>query len=163
MFTSIVQAPKLTKAIPIVLFALMAGTVRNARGAQPDCAQSGPMIKNLMALTYRAPCAQTAAAKEFTRKDARQLAATAESRADHLQLAAYYSAQADRLDSEAVGYEAAAAALRHGPAVKNLTAPTAPARYDYFAKGLRQEAKSNRSLAASHAQAAEQTTGAQLQ
>ncbi|HEY6290132.1 MAG TPA: hypothetical protein VI455_01030 [Terriglobia bacterium] len=66
-----------------------------------------------------------------------------------MKLAAYYNAKADRLDAEGAAYEEAAAAYRHGPIVKNLMAPNTPARYDYFAKEFREEAKSARALAAS--------------
>ena len=56
--------------------------------------------------------------------------------------------KADILDAEAVAYEEAATRLAHGPFVKNLMAPTTPGRYDFYAKRLREEAKSNRERAA---------------
>ena len=79
---------------------------------------------------------------------------------DHVRIAAYCKAKAERLDAEAVGYEEAAAAYRHGPVVKNLMAPNTAARYDYMAKGFREEAQSNRELAASREQMAKNATQA---
>jgi hypothetical protein len=108
------------------------------------------MIKNLMALTYRAPCAQAAAPQGLTKNEVKRLTATAESREDHLKLASYYKAEADTLDAQAEGYEEAAAAYRGGPIVKNLMAPSTAGRYEFLAKGFRDKAKSDRLLAASH-------------
>jgi len=73
---------------------------------------------------------------------------------DHLRIAAYCKEKAERLDTQAAGYEEAAAAYRQGPNVKNLMSPTTPGRYEYMAKELREEARSNRELAASHEQMA---------
>ena len=73
------------------------------------------MIKNLMALTCRAPSAQAARAQGLTKKDVKRLSATAESPKGHLKLAAYYRAEADPLDTQASGYEEAAAAYWRGP------------------------------------------------
>jgi hypothetical protein len=112
------------------------------------------MIKNLMALTDRAPVANPAIAHELTQREAKKLAATAETRADHLKLAAYYKAQADKLNGQDAGYEQAAATYRHGPFVKNLMAPNTPGRYEFYAKSFREGANSNLKLAASHDQMA---------
>jgi hypothetical protein len=143
------KATKWMTAIAITLFGLFLGTAREARAAEPTCSQNGPMIKNLMALTYRAPCAQTGVPEGLTRNEVKRLTATAESREDHLKLARYYEAQADSLDSRAAGYEKAAASYRRGPIVKNLMAPSTAGRYAFLAKGFRDEARSDRVLAAS--------------
>jgi hypothetical protein len=108
------------------------------------------MIKNLMALTYRTPCAHGVVPHELSKKEVQRLTATAETREDHLKLARYYTSAADRLEAEASAYEQAATAYRGGPMVKNLMAPGTPGRYEFLAKGLRHEAKSDRALAASH-------------
>jgi hypothetical protein len=73
---------------------------------------------------------------------------------DHARIAAYCKAKANRLDDEAAAYEEAAATFRQGPVVKNITAPNTAARYDFMAKGFREEARSNRELAATHLQLA---------
>jgi hypothetical protein len=112
------------------------------------------MIKNLMALTYRSPAARTAVSQELTRNEIKKLTATAESAADHLKLARYYREKADGLDAQAAGYEEAAAAYRHGAIVKNLMAPNTPARFEFLAKGFREQAKIDRDLAASHQKSA---------
>lgn len=140
--------------IAVALFGSFLGMIRDARAAVPTTNQNGPVIKNLMALTYRAPAARAATPQQLTKRDVKKLTATAESSEDHLKLARYYKAAADRLDAQATGYEQAAAAYRHGPIVKNLMAPNTPARYEYLAKGFRAEAKSDRGVAASHEQMA---------
>lgn len=71
---------------------------------------------------------------------------------DHQRIAAYYNAKADNLDAQAAGYEKAAENYRNGPVVKNVMAPNTAARYEALAKQLRQQAKSDRDLAASQAQ-----------
>ena len=144
------KATKWMTAIAIALFGLFLGTVREARAAEPACSQNGPMIKNLMALTYRAPCSQAAVPQGLTKKEVKRLTATAESSRDHSKLASYYRTEADRLDAQAAGFEEAATAYRRGPIIKNLMAPSTAGRYEFFAKGLRDEAKSDRVLAASH-------------
>jgi hypothetical protein len=122
--------------------------VVSAWAGQPPAFQRGP--KNLMSPTYRAPVAQAVVPQELTWREVKQLTATAESAAEHLKLASYYQAKADKFNAQGAGYEQAAATYRHGPMVKNLMAPTTPGRYEFFAKGFRDEAKSNRSLAAAH-------------
>ena len=116
--------------------------------AEPAFSQNGP--KNLMSPTYRAPIAQAAVPQELTRKQVKRLAATAESASDHLKLAKYFRGEANSLEARATAYEKAAADLRNGPMVKNLTAPSTPGRYEFIAKGFRDEAKSDRSQAAAH-------------
>ena len=116
--------------------------------AEPAFSQNGP--KNLMSPTYRPPAAQTAAPQEFIRKQVKRLTATAESAADHLKLASYFRAEANSLEARATAYEKAAVNLRNGPMVKNLTAPSTAGRYEFIAKGFRDEAKSDRSQAAAH-------------
>jgi hypothetical protein len=78
------------------------------------------------------------------RKNPKSAVESAKRRENHAAVAAYYKAKADRLDAEADAYEKAAAACREGPYVKNLMAPNQAARYDYIAKGLREEARSYR-------------------
>ena len=116
--------------------------------AEPAFSQNGP--KNLMSPTYRAPVAHAAVPHELTRKQVKRLAATAESAADHLKLANLLSSRGNSLEARATAYEKAAATLRNGPLVKNLTAPSTPGRYEFIAKGFRDEAKSDRSQAAAH-------------
>ena len=147
-------------AIAIALFGLILGTVQEARAAELACSQNGPMIKNLMAPTYRAPCSPAAVPQELTKKEVKRLTATAELREDHLRLARYYKTEAVRLDAQAAGYEAAAAAYRRTPIAKNFAAPSTPGRYEFFAKGFRDEAKSDRVLAASHEKMAQDTRAA---
>ena len=127
--------------------------------SESRCTENGPVIKNLMALSYRTPCAM-AVPHGLTKKDVKRLAATAETREDHLKLVAYYKAEADSLDAEAAGYEQAAAAYRRAPMAKNLAAPSTPGRYEFFAKGLRNEARSDRALATSHEEMARDTVAA---
>ena len=119
-----------------------------ASAAQPAFSQIGP--KNLVSPTYRSPAVLTVVHGGLTNREAKRLAATAETNSDHLRVAEFYTAKADRLEAQAVGYEEAAASYRNGPMVKNLMSPTTPGRYEFFAKELRAEAKSNRALAASH-------------
>jgi len=116
--------------------------------AQPAFSQNGP--KNLVSPTYRAPVAQAAPSEELTRNQVKKLAATAESVADHMKLANYFRAEANSLEARAAAYEKAAASLRNGPVVKNLTAPGTPGRYEFIAKGFRDEAQVDRSQAAAH-------------
>jgi hypothetical protein len=141
------NATKWMTAIVIPLFGLFLGTVQEARAAELACSQNSPMVKNLMALSYRAPCAQAAVPQGLTKDKVKRLAATAESREGHLKLVRYYKAQADMLDVQAAGYEEAAAGYRRGPIVKNLMAPSTAGRYEFFAKGFRDKAKSDRALA----------------
>ena len=136
------------------LFSLFLGLVANVWAAEPAVSQSGPLIKNPTALTYRAPATITAVPQGLTRREAKKLAATAESRQNHLTLAAYYNADADRLDAKGAACEEAAASYGRGPVIKNLMAPNTAARYEGFAKGFRAEAKADRKLAAYHEQMA---------
>jgi hypothetical protein len=106
--------------------------------------------KNLMSPTYRPPAVQAVVPHEMTKREAKRLTRTAESAADHLKLARYYRAAADKFDANGAGYEKAAAKYRHGLRVKNLMAPTTPGRYEFFAKGFREKARTNSALAASH-------------
>jgi hypothetical protein len=152
MATSITHFSKGTTVAVMGLVGLFFGTIPAARAADGVPCENGPMVKNLMALTKR-PCpVQATAPHELTRREVRKLTATAESAADHLKIARYYRVEADRLDAQAAGYEEAAAGYRNGPIVKNLMAPTTPARYEFFAKGFREEAKSDRVQAVSHEQ-----------
>lgn len=134
-------------AVAIALFGLFVGTVREAQAA---VAPSTARVKNLMAPTYRAPTAPAVVAKEMNKKDAKKLAAIAELPEEHLKLARFYAVEANRLDALATGYEKAAADYRGRPAPKNVAAPTTAGRYEFFAKGFRSDAKTNRALATSH-------------
>ena len=87
-------------------------------------------------------------------RDLRSALKAAKTPEDHERVAAYCQFKAERLDAKAAGYEEAARAYRNEPVVKNLTAPNTAARYESIAKRLRQEAQSNRELAASHEQMA---------
>ena len=121
-------------------------------GTNAQAAENGPMIKNLMALTYRAPAASIAVHEGLTRKEVKRLMASAEP-SDHMKLARYYRDKAEGLDAQAAGYEQAAVAFRQGPIVKNLTAPNTAARYESIAKGLREQATENRDRAESQERA----------
>jgi hypothetical protein len=87
-------------------------------------------------------------------KDLKSALKAARTPEDHMRIAAYCKGKAERLDAQAAGYEEAAAAYRNGPVVKNLMAPNTAARYESIAKGFREQARSNRELAASHEQMA---------
>lgn len=76
---------------------------------------------------------------------------------DHQRIAAYYTAKAEGLDSQAAGYEKAAADARNTPVVKNIMAPNTAARYEAMASGFRKDARSNREMAASQLQLAKNT------
>jgi len=130
----------------LTLVSIMTLTV-SAWAAKPTPSQ-GPLPKNLASPAYRAPVTQ--AVPEFTKKDAKRLATAAESAADHMKLANFYRGEAEALDARGAAYEQAASAFRNGPFVKNLAAPTAPARWEFEAKGFREEAASNRARAAAH-------------
>jgi hypothetical protein len=119
-----------------------------AFAVQPAFSQIGP--KNFVSPTYRTPAAENVVREGRTNKDAKRLATTAESRTDHLKLAALYTAKAATLEARAAGYEEAVAAYKNGPMVKNLMSPTTAGRYGFLAKAMREEAKTNRALAASH-------------
>jgi len=150
MFTSTRRTSKWTTLGAIVLLGFLLGTVRDARAAMLSGCRHRPVVKNLSSLKS-APCVTEPGVRaELSRSEVKKLAATARSREDHLRLARYYKAAADRLDAQRVGYEEAAAAYRHGPIVKNLVAPNEVAHYDHLAKGLRDEANSDRALATEH-------------
>jgi hypothetical protein len=82
-------------------------------------------------------------------KDLKTALKAAKTPEDHARIAAYYTAKAGSLDSQAAGYEQAAANARNTPVVKNIMAPNTAARYEAMAKGFRHEAQSNRELASS--------------
>jgi hypothetical protein len=122
--------------------------------AEPAFSQNGP--KNFMSPTYRAPMAQAAGPQDLTRKQVKRLTANAESAADHLKLANYFRTEASSVEARAAAYEKSAANLRNGPLVKNLTAPSTPGRYEFIAKGFRDEAQVDRSQAAAHEEMAKE-------
>jgi hypothetical protein len=149
MKTLIGKVAKWTAALAVVPFGLFLSTAAEARAGAPVC-ENSPIVKNLMALTYRAPCTQAVVHEELSKEEVKRLTATAESSADHLKLARYYRAKANVLDGKATGYEQAAVTYRNHPDAKNLMAPTAPGRYEFLAKELRHQAESNRILASRH-------------
>jgi len=144
-------------AMAIALFGLFIGTVREA---QAVVGTHTPMVKNLMAPTYRTPSAPPVVVKEMNPKDAKRLSETAELPEEHLKLARFYSAEANRLDALASGYEKAASTYRERPASKNFAAPTTAGRYEFFAKGFRSGAITNRALATSHEEMARRIVAA---
>jgi hypothetical protein len=116
-------------------------------------------ISFALLLLATVPAAQAASPKHLSKKEIAHLIATAKSPADHIQLANYYKAEADRLEAEAKEHDEFAAAYRKSPisqaaAMKNPMAPNTVAHCEYFAKTLREAAKSARELAASHEQMA---------
>ena len=149
---------KWTTASTFALFGLLLGSVGNARAADVSCSENGPMVKNLRA--YSSRCAGTPAPEphQLTKREIKRLTLTAKSAQDHLTIAHYYEADADRRDSLAAGYEEAAAGYGHSPTAKNLGSPTTAAHYNYLAKGFREEAKSDRILAAAQEQMAKTAT-----
>jgi hypothetical protein len=136
MPSSITRFSKLTSIATITLLGSFLAVVQNARAVEPAGSRNSPVI---------------------TRTEVKDLAKTAKSAEDHLKIAKYYNAQADRLEANAAGYEEAAARYRNGPMVKNLMSPTTPGRYDFYAKGFREDASSNRALASSHEEMAKTT------
>jgi hypothetical protein len=145
---------KWTTAIAIALFGLMLGGVRDARAADLACSPNTPMVKNVRAYSSRCIGVPPAEPHQLTRKEVKRLTLTAKSAEDHLTIARYFEVEAERLDSQAAGYEEAAAGYRHSPMPKNLMSPTTAGRYDYLAQGFRKEAKLDRALAASQKQMA---------
>lgn len=133
---------------PLLTIVSIMTLTASAWAAKPTPNQ-GPFPKNLASPTYRAPVFQ-AVPDEFTRRDAKRLAATAESAADHLKLTNFYRGESEALDAKGAANERAATNLRNGPFVKNLTAPGTAGRWEFAAKGFREEAASNRAVAASH-------------
>src|SRR5215475_8257455 len=138
---------------PLLTVVSFMALTASAWAAKPAPNQ-GPFPKNLAAPTYRASV-NPVAAHEFTEKDAKRLAATAESAADHMKLANYYRAEAEALDATGAAYEQAATSLRAHPLPKNFAAPGSAARWEFAAKGFREKAASNRALAVSHEELAE--------
>ena len=154
MKSVVANVTKSTTAIAIALFGLSMGAVRDARAADLSCSQDAPMVKNLRPYTSHCTGAPAVEAHQLTRKEVKRLTVTAESAEDHLKIARYYEAEADRLEAQAAGYEEAVAAYRRTPAPKNLMSPTTAAHYEFLARGFREEAKSDRTLAASQEQLA---------
>lgn len=135
--------------VPAIAMAGLGWFTGTARAAEP-AAERGPYIKNLMSPTYRPPATPLATQNEFTKGDIKRLTKTAETPEDHLKIARFWTAEASKLEGQAAGYEHAAAAIRGGPVVKNLMAPSTAARWEFFAKELRNEATSDRARATSH-------------
>jgi hypothetical protein len=81
-------------------------------------------------------------------RDLRSALKAAKTPEDHERIAAYYKAKSEKLNDKAVEYQEAAMTYRNGPVVKNITAPNTAARYEYIAERFREEARTNRKLAA---------------
>ena len=159
MLALIKHSPKSAAFVAGALCTLFVGTVHNATAAERSACRNLPVIKNLTGLKSRTECdTGVPQPHQLTRNAVKKLTATAKSPEDHLRLAQYYTAKADTLDAEAAVYEEAAASLRHGPVVKNLMAPTTPARYSFSAQRFRAEAKANRALAESQEEMAKTPT-----
>ena len=149
---------KWATSLAIALFGFSLGAAGDARAADLSCSENTPMAKNLRAYTSHCTGAPAAEAPQLTKKEIKRLTVTAESAGDHLKIAHYYEAEANRLDAQAAGYEEAVADYRRSPAPKNLMSPTAAAHYEYQARGFREEAKADRTLAATQEQMAKNAT-----
>jgi hypothetical protein len=140
-----------TKYATVAAVALFGFSV-SAFAADVTCSEPA-MVKNLRA--YNSHCVSSPdTPHQLTQREVKHLIATAKTPADHLTIAHYYEAQAAWLDNKAGSYEEAAADARHSPAVKNVGSPTTAARLDYLAKGYREEATSDRAIAAAQEQLA---------
>ena len=141
--------------IAVAIFALFFGSVSEIRAgvieAKKDVriCRDLPVIKNLTGWKARHVC-EGMIPKELTKGEVKKLTFTAESREDHLTVARFYRAEANSLDAKAVGYELAATNLRNTPVAKNLAAPGTAARFEFAAKGIREEAKDDRAIATTH-------------
>ncbi len=141
-------------------FCMLFGGVGTARAADVSCSESTPMVKNLRAYSSRCTDTYAPEPQQLTKKEVKHLIRTAKSSQEHLTIAHYYEAEADRLDSLAAGYEEAAADYRHSPTAKNFMSPSLAAHYSYLAQGFREEAKSDRLLAAAQEQMAKNAPAA---
>ncbi|MDP8990625.1 MAG: hypothetical protein M3N41_11175 [Acidobacteriota bacterium] len=148
---------KWTTTVVIALFGLSLGAAGEARAADVSCSQNTPMVKNIRSYTSHCTGTPTIQGQQLTRREVKRLTLTAESAEDHLNIARYYEAEADKLEAQAAGYEETVASYRRNPAPKNLMSPTAAAHYEYQARGFREEAKADRTLAASQEQMAKNT------
>jgi hypothetical protein len=88
------------------------------------------------------------------RRDLKSALKAAKTPEDHERIAAYYKAKSEKLSADAVEYQTAAMSYRHGPVVKNIMSPNTAAHYEYLAEQFREEARTNRNLAASQEQMA---------
>ena len=141
--------------VAITILTLFVGSAREVRAGVAEASRPGncrnlPIIKNLTGLKAQHVCDRMSASKELTKGEIKKLAATAKSAEDHLTVARFYRVEAHGLDVQAAVYEEAAASLRNGPIVKNFASPTTGGRLEFAAKGFRDEAKSDRAIAASH-------------
>jgi hypothetical protein len=109
-----------------------------------------PVIKNLTGLKAEHVCDGMSVSRELTKGAVKKLAATAKSAEDHFTIARFYRVETNGLDPQAARYEEAAANLRNRPIVRNFTSPTTAGRFEFAAKGFRDEAKADRTVAASH-------------
>ncbi len=84
MKTLSIKSPRLSVGTfcSIVLVLSLLGLVRDARAAGSTACQNGPMVKNLAAMTYRAPADCAAEPQQLTMKAIKKLSATAESSED---------------------------------------------------------------------------------
>ena len=139
----------------IAMFALLFGSVRDLRAgvveaSKPANCRDLPVIKNLTGLKAQHVCDWMAAPKELSKGEVKKLAATAKSAEDHLTVARFYRAEANGLDAKVAGYELAATNLRNTPVAKNLAAPGIAARFEFAAKGFREDANDDRAIATTH-------------
>jgi hypothetical protein len=140
---------KLTMTICLLAVSpqLSTASAQNTATQARPC-RNGPMIKNLMAPGTPACDPAATVSQEPSRRQIKELDRTAKTAEEHLTVSRYYKAEADKLDAEAAAYEQAAASYRQSPSPKNLMAPSTPGRYEYSAKGYREEAKVYRERAA---------------
>lgn len=154
---AIAKPSKWTTLVAIGLFMFLT-TAPEARAAISAPCGVGPVVKNLMALKKPACEVRANVPQELSNREIKRLSATAGSIEDHLKLAHYYNTLAARFDAKADANETAAAAYRSGPTVKNLMAPVPAATFEYSAKKLRAEARTNHELAVSHERLAQVIT-----
>lgn len=117
--------------------------------------QGAPLMAGLLVLPNRPQYVPAPKSQQLSRKELKKMTVAAKTSEQHLRLARYFQAEANGFDAENAAYAAAAARYRSGPAVKNLIAPTAVARYDSIANEFRSQATSARRLAESHRQMAQ--------
>jgi hypothetical protein len=150
---------KRNRATPFLLAAfapfLLSGQSVLQQGEGVPC-RSGPLVKNIMAINTP-PCSTppTAASRELTKKEVKELTKAPTSRRDYLKLSGYHQARADRFEAESVAYDKAAATYRERPTGKNLMAPNTVARFEQFAGNLHEQAKAELARAVSDKQMAE--------
>lgn len=140
--------------VAVAILALFFGSVRYATAGvieshhKSEC-RDLPVIKNMTGLKAQHVC-ERMTSRKLTKGEVKKLAVTAETREDHLAVARFYRAEANGLDAKAAGYELAATNLRNTPLAKNLAAPGTAGRFEFAAKGFREEANTDRAVATTH-------------